>query len=148
MTEIEKAVKCCLSGQCTGCPRQDKKYPAARSDCKDLLFDYIQDTLREQQERQNRPAPENKPLELHFGYGKIGVSTCRLEGSEIWNELLLWDPKMQQDIGNAIPIADGTTTDDIEVFAKLCFHNAASAQVVVDALNRIILAYHDKQEEG
>lgn len=82
--------------------------------------------------------PENKPLTLHFGDGKIGVSTCRAEDSEIWNELLLWNPHMQQAIGNQIPIAEGTTTDDVEVYARLFFHNPESAQVVADALNRIV----------
>ncbi|WP_283608570.1 Lar family restriction alleviation protein [Faecalispora anaeroviscerum] len=85
-----------------------------------------------------RVVPENEPLTLHFGNGKVGVSTCRPEDSDTWNELLLWNPKMQQAIGNSIPIKDGTTTDDVEVFARLFFSNAESAQVVVDALNRII----------
>jgi GNAT superfamily N-acetyltransferase len=88
-----------------------------------------------------RAAPENKPLELHFGDGKVGVSTCRPEKSETWNELLLWNPKMQQGVGNSIPIKDGTTTDDVEAYARLFFSNAESAQVVVDALNKIIDSY-------
>lgn len=85
-----------------------------------------------------RAQPANEPLILHFGEGKIGVSTCRPEESETWNELLLWNPQMQQAIGNQIPIAAGTTTDDVETYARLFFHNAESAQVVVDALNKII----------
>ena len=92
-----------------------------------------------------RAQPESKPLELHFGDGKIGVSACRPEDSEKWNELLLWNPQMQQNIGNSIPIKDGTTTDDVEVYARLFFHNTESAQVVVDALNRIIDSYGENK---
>lgn len=88
-----------------------------------------------------RTAPKNKPLELHFGDGKIGVSTCRPEDSETWNELLLWNPKMQQGVGNSIPIKAGTTTDDVGAYARLFFSNAESAQVVADALNKIIDSY-------
>jgi hypothetical protein len=51
--QLEKAIKCCLSGSCTGCPRQAKKYPALRADCKDLLYDYILSALRARQEREN-----------------------------------------------------------------------------------------------
>jgi len=85
-----------------------------------------------------RAQPVNEPLKLRFGSGDIGVSTCRQENSDTWNELLLWNPHMRQDIGDLIPIAEGTTTDDVEVFARLIFLNADSAQVVSDALNRII----------
>ena len=89
-----------------------------------------------------RPEPENKPLELHFGNGDIGVSTCKQEGSEVWNEIVLWNPHMKQAIGDSIPITEGTTTDDIEIYARLYFHKPESAQVVVDALNRIIDDYN------
>lgn len=85
-----------------------------------------------------RPEPENKPLTLHFGEGKIGVSICRPQDQNTWNGLLLWNPHMQQAIGNRSPIAEGTTTDDVEVYARLFFHNPESAQVVVDYLNQII----------
>jgi hypothetical protein len=51
MREIEKAIKCCISGSCTGCPRQAKNYPAGRADCKCLLYDRIIAALRDNQER-------------------------------------------------------------------------------------------------
>lgn len=94
--------------------------------------------MQREVERQEKEA---KPLILHFGEGAIGVSTCKSEESDVWNELLLWNPRMRQDIGNQIPIADGTTTDDVEVYARLFFHKPESAQVVVGALNRIIESY-------
>jgi len=51
MREIEKTIKCCISGHCTGCPRQVKNYPAGRADCKDLLYGHIIGILRDEQER-------------------------------------------------------------------------------------------------
>jgi hypothetical protein len=54
--QLEQAVKCCISGQCTGCPRQAKEYPEKRVDCKCLLYDHILAALREKQEREN-PKP-------------------------------------------------------------------------------------------
>jgi len=45
---------------------------------------------------------------------------------------------MQQDIGNPIPIPAGTTTDDVDVYARLMFRNSESAQVLIDALNRVV----------
>ena len=52
MNEIEKALKCCLKGSCTGCPRQAKEYPAGRADCKDLMYDRISAALRAEEERE------------------------------------------------------------------------------------------------
>lgn len=75
--DIEKAVKCCISGYCTGCPRQAKEYPSLRADCKDLLFDYVRSALRAQQERENP-----KPLtleELRERAGKYPVFCVDIE---------------------------------------------------------------------
>jgi hypothetical protein len=104
-------------------------------------FDLAISALRAQQEQENP-----KPLTLVFGDGKIAVSTCYGEQGSDLNELLLWNPNMQQKVGEFVPVKEGTTTDDVDVYARLFFKNAESAQVVVDALNEIIANYSEPKE--